>query len=132
MKHVRPLIAATAVAAALVLAACSSSSTDKLISGLTNFNRGLSAVDSTVQQINATLYSNCQTMVTVAGAINDLSGNCSKAAPYTSVANSVIDNYCQAAGVQNAGIAASVAITASSVKTAKDTLAANKKACGAS
>lgn len=132
MKHFRLAITAGALAAAFAVAACSASSTDKFIGGLTNFNRGLSAVDGTVQQINASLYSNCQTMVTVAGAINDLSGSCSKAAPYTSVANSVIDNYCQSAGVQNAGIAASLAITVSSVKTAKDTLAANKKACGAS
>lgn len=114
---------------ALSLGACSSQQTDTFISKLANFNRGLAAVDQTVQQINGTIYAQCNALVTTAKAINDIAGNCAKASPYTSVANSVITSYCQAQGVQNAGIAQSIAVTAASVSAAKSTLAANKKAC---
>lgn len=114
---------------AMALGACSTAQTDKLVAGLTNFNRGLAAVDQTVQQINATVYNQCNALVTTATAINDIAGNCSKASPYTSIANAVINNYCQAPGVQAAGIAQSISVTATSVSAAKSTLAANKKAC---
>ena len=114
---------------ALGLGARSTAQTDKFIAGVQNFGRGLAAVDQAVKQINATVYAQCNALVTTASAINDIAGNCSKAATYTSVANSVITNYCQASGVQTAGIAQSIAVTASSVSAAKSTLAANKKAC---
>ena len=127
MKHFRILGAVGLLA--LTLTACSTAQTDSFISKLTNFNRGLAAVDQTVQQINATVYAQCGALVTTATAINDIAGNCSKASPYTSVANAVILNYCQASGVQSAGIAQSISVTASSVSAAKSTLSANKKAC---
>lgn len=114
---------------AMVLGACSTAQTDKFVGNLANFNRGLAAVDESVKQINATVYAQCGALVATATAINDIAGDCAKASPYTSVANAVINNYCQAAGVQSAGIAQSIAVTASSVNAAKSTLAANKKAC---
>lgn len=115
--------------AALTLGACSTAQTDKFVAGLTNFNRGLAAVDQTVKNVNASLYANCTSLVTVATSINDIAGTCSKAAPYTSTANAVINNYCQSAAAQDAGIAKSVSITASSVSAAKSQLSASKKAC---
>lgn len=121
---------AVCAASLVTLAACTTAQTDKLVSGLTNFNRGLAAVDETVKNINTTIYAQCGALVTTATAINDIAGNCSKASDYTSVANAVIANYCQAAGVQSAGIAQSISVTASSVSAAKSTLSANKKACG--
>ena len=127
MKHFRILGAVGLLA--IALAACTTAQTDKFIGGLTNFNRGLAAVDQTVQQINATVYAQCGALVTTATAINDIAGGCNKASDYTSVANAVISNYCQAAGVQSAGIAQSISVTASSVSAAKSTLSANKKAC---
>lgn len=129
MKSLSRVLTSPTVFVALALGACSTAQTDKFIGGLTNFQRGLAAVDQTVQQINGTVYSQCNALVTTATAINDIAGDCSKASLYTSVANAVINNYCQAAGVQQAGIAQSIAVTASSVNAAKSTLAANKKAC---
>lgn len=127
MKH---FVRSTILFVALALGACSTAQTDNLISGLANFNRGLTAVDETVKSINATVYAQCGTLVSTAAAINDIAGDCSKASNYTSVANAVINSYCQAAGVQSAGIAQSISVTASSVSAAKSTLSANKKACG--
>lgn len=124
------LRAVTALTMLATLAACSTAQTDNLISGLANFNRGLAAVDETVKSINATVYAQCGTLVSTATAINDIAGDCSKASDYTSVANAVINSYCQASGVQSAGIAQSISVTASSVNAAKSTLSANKKACG--
>ena len=114
----------------LALGACSTAQTDSFLGGLANFNRGLAAVDQTLANVNATLYAQCNSLVTVSSAINDLSGQCSKAAPYTSTANAVIQNYCQSSQLAaNGGIAASIQVTATSVSAAKSTLAANKKAC---
>lgn len=127
MKHFRNIATAGLV---LLLCACSTAQTDKFVNGLTNFGRGLAAVDATVKQVNATIYGNCNSLVTVATSINEIAGSCAKASPYTSVANAVINNYCQAPMIeQNGGIATSIAVTASSVTAAKNTLAANKKAC---
>lgn len=128
MRHFSRMLAGLALVG-VVVAGCSTAQTDKFVGGLANFNRGLAAVDESVQKINATVYAQCGALVTTAGAINDIAGNCSKASNYTSVANSVILNYCQAQGVQQAGITQSIAVTASSVNAAKSTLAANKKAC---
>lgn len=125
----RRVLSLFAVIAAIAVAGCTTAQTDKFVGGLTNFNRGLAAVDQTVQQINATVYNQCNALVTTATSINDIAGNCSKASPYTSVANAVINNYCQAPGVQAAGIAQSISVTATSLSAAKSTLAANKKAC---
>lgn len=131
MKHfARFAVLGLLTASAIAMAACSSSQTDKFVSGLTNFGRGLAAVDTTVKQINATVYSQCAGLVATAQSINDLAGQCSKAAPYTSTANAIIDNYCQAQGVADNGIAASISVTAKGVSAAKSTLAANKTACG--
>lgn len=127
MKLVRLALAAAALA--LTVAACTTAQTDKFVAGIGNFNRGLAAVDQTVQNINASLYANCNNLVTTASAINDIAGQCSKVSPYTSVANAVINNYCQSTAAQNAGIATSVSITASSVSAAKSQLSASKKAC---
>lgn len=125
MKNIRFIL----LGAVLLVAACTTAQTDKFVASVSNFNRGLAAVDQTVKNVNASLYANCNSLVTVATAINDISGQCSKAAPYTSVANTVINNYCQSAAAQDAGIANSISITASSVSAAKSQLAANKKAC---
>lgn len=114
----------------MALGGCSTAQTDSFLGSLANFNRGLAAVDTTLASINSTLYANCTSMVTVASAINDIASQCSKASPYTSVANTVINNYCQSSQLAtNGGIAASVGVTASSVSAAKNTLAANKRAC---
>lgn len=115
----------------LVVAGCTAAQTDNFVSSLANFNRGLAAVDQTVQQVNATLYANCNSYVAVASSINDLAGQCSKASTYTSVANTVINGYCQSSSAQSAGIAASISITAANITAAKSQLAANKKACAA-
>jgi len=117
------------VGAALALGACSTAQTDRFVAGVQNFGRGLAAVDAAVKQVNATLYDQCDGLVTTAQAINDIAGSCSKASDYTSAANSIIVNYCQAQAVEQAGIAKSLAVTASGVNAAKSTLAANKKAC---
>ncbi|MBS0369015.1 MAG: hypothetical protein JSS57_07435 [Proteobacteria bacterium] len=117
-------------AACAVLAACSTAQTDRFIEGVKNFARGISAVDDALKDVNATLYSNCSNIVDVAGAINDIAGQCSKAAPYTSTANAVIDKYCQASQLStNGGIAASIKVTAASYNAAKATLAQNKQVC---
>lgn len=132
MKH-RILIglqySACAALVALSIAGCSTASTDRLIASVDNFTRGLAAVDSAVKQVNATLYAQCDGLQTTAQAINDIAGSCSKASDYTSAANAIIINYCQKPAVEKAGIAKSLAVTASSVSAAKSTLAANKKAC---
>ncbi len=128
MKNFGIVIAALA---GLVVAACSNTQLDKFNSGVANFVSAIHTVDSALKDINATVYSNCNSLVSTAKAINDLSGQCSKAAPYTSVANEVIDNYCQSDAAQNAGIAKSISITASSVSAAKSKLASNKTACAA-
>ena len=95
-----------------------------------NFTRGLAAVDSAVKDVNTTLYANCNAYVSVAQSINDIAGQCSKAAPYTTTANVVINRYCSASELaNNGGIAASIKVTASAISTAKSTLAANKQAC---
>lgn len=126
-----PRIAILVVCLAAALVGCTTAQTDNFVSSLSNFNRGLAAVDQTVQNVNATLYANCNSMVTVATSINDLAGQCSKVASYTSTANAVINGYCQSSAAQNAGIATSISITAANVSAAKSVLAANKKACGA-
>lgn len=125
MKNIRFIL----LGSVLLVAACTTAQTDKFVASVSNFNRGLAAVDQTVKNVNASLYSNCNSLVTVATAINDISGQCSKAAPYTSTANAVILNYCQTSAAQDSGIANSVSITASSVSAAKSQLAVNKKAC---
>lgn len=134
MKHLVQIPVIVTRAAVLLtvvaLGACTAAQTDKFVAGLTNFNRGLVAVDETIKNVNSTLYKNCTSFVSVAQAIDDLSGQCSKASPYTSVANSVITTYCQASQLEtNGGITASIQVTASSISQAKNTLAANKKAC---
>jgi Mrp family chromosome partitioning ATPase len=130
MTKTRTLIVALIVTVAL--AGCTSAQTDRLVAGLVNFNRGLAAVDQTIKQINTTLYGQCTGYVEIASSINDLAGQCSKAASYTTVANAVILNYCQTEAIaQNGGIAASIAVTAKNVSAAKSTLAANKAACAA-
>lgn len=137
MKHFAKTLKERAIIAAFVgvaviamaLGACSTAQTDKFIAGLTNFNRGLAAVDASVQQVNATLYKNCTDFVLVASSINDIAGQCSKASNYTSVANTVILGYCQTSGVSQAGIATSIAVTAKSISAAKSTLSANKVVC---
>ena len=93
-------------------------------------NQDIAAVDQTVKNINATLYSNCNTMVSITGSINTLASQCSKASPYTSVANSYILNFCQSQAIaQNGGVAASLDAIATGISSAKSTLATNKKAC---
>lgn len=129
MKQFRIVAVFTVIAIAGLVGACSTAATDKLVAGVDNFVRGLKAVDEGVKQVNATIYSNCQGLVTSAAAINEIAGSCSRASDYTSVANAVIGTYCQRPGVEQAGIAQSLAVTASSVTAAKNTLAANKKAC---
>lgn len=132
MKHLTTKAAfgvALALAAVLGIAACTTAQTDKFVAGVANFNRGLSAVDQTVKNVNATLYANCESLVEVASAINDIAGQCNKVSPYTSVANSVVDNYCQTPAAQSAGIAKSIGVTASGVSAAKSQLSASKKAC---
>lgn len=132
MKHLTTkaaFLAALAGAAVLTVTACTTAQTDKFVSGITNFNRGLSAVDQTVKNVNATIYANCNTIVSVAASINGLAGQCSNASTYTSVANSIVDNYCQTAAVQSAGIATSISVTASGVSAAKSQLTASKLAC---
>lgn len=117
-------------ASAVLLVACSGAQTDKFIDGVQNFTRGVAAVDQAMKDVNATLYSNCASFASVAESINDIAGQCSKAAPYTSTANAVINKYCSTAEIStNGGIAASIQVTASAVSTAKSVLAANKKAC---
>lgn len=110
-------------------AACSTAQTDRFVAGVDNFTRGLAAVDEAVKKVNASLYAQCSGLVTAAQAINDIAGSCSKASNYTSVANVVIVTYCQTSGVEQNGVAKSLAVTASGVNAAKSTLAANKKAC---
>lgn len=129
MKHFRIFALSMVVGLSAIVGACSTAATDRLVAGVDNFVRGLKAVDEGVKQVNATIYSNCQGLVTAAAAINEIAGSCAKASDYTSVANVVISNYCQRPGVEQAGIAQSLAVTASSVTAAKNTLAANKKAC---
>ena len=129
MRYLSRMLAGLALVGALGLGACGTAQTDKFVAAVQNFGRGLAAVDQTVKQVNAVLYSQCTDLVATAGAINDLSGQCSKVAPYTSVANTYIDNFCQAPAAQSAGIATSLAVTARGVSAAKSTLAANKKAC---
>ena len=129
MKHIRILAISAMIGVTALLGACSTASTDKFVAGVDNFVRGLKAVDEGVKQVNATIYSNCKGLVTSAAAINEIAGSCSRASDYTSVANAVIGTYCQRPGVEQAGIAQSLAVTASSVTAAKNTLAANKKAC---
>lgn len=131
MKHKRVFLA-IAVTAALTVGACSDGDLLKFQHTIGNVVSAIHTVDSALKDVNATLYSNCGNLVSVASSINDLSGQCSKAAPYTSVANSVIDNYCQTAALQqNGGITASILVTAKSVSAAKRTLSANKAACAA-
>ncbi len=125
MRHLKIML----VGLALALAGCTTAQTDRFVAGVQNFGRGLAAVDATVKQVNATLYSQCTGLVTAAQAINDIAGSCSKASDYTSAANAIIMNYCQRQGVEEAGIATSLSVTASGVNAAKSTLAANKKAC---
>ena len=128
MRHLSRMLAGL-VLVGVVVAGCSTAQTDKFIAGVQNCGRGLAAVDTTVKQINATLYSQCDGLQTAAAAINDIAGSCSKAANYTSAANAILVNYCQAPAVAQNGIAKSLAVTASGVNAAKSTLAANKKAC---
>ena len=117
-------------AACAVLAACSGAQTDKFIDGVQNFTRGVAAVDQAMKDVNATLYQNCASIASVATSINEIAGQCSKAAPYTSTANAVINKYCQTSELStNGGIAASIKVTAASVSAAKSTLSANKQAC---
>lgn len=126
-QHLHLLIASVSF---LALAACTAAQTDKFIDGVQNFTRGLAAVDSAVKDVNTTLYANCNAYVSVAQSINDIAGQCSKAAPYTTTANVVINRYCSASELaNNGGIAASIKVTASAISTAKSTLAANKQAC---
>lgn len=131
MKHFRlDAITLSIAIAAVALSACTTAQTDKFVAGLDNFNRGVAAVDASLQRVNSTLYANCTGMVSVASSINEIAAQCSRASPYTSVANAVINNYCQSNQLAtNGGIAASVNVTASSLSAAKSTLAANRRAC---
>lgn len=118
---------------AMALGACTDAQLAKFQNTVGNIVSAIHTVDAALKDVNATLYGNCSALVDTASAINDLSGQCSKAAPYTSVANSVIDNYCQTAAMQqNGGISTSISVTAKSVSAAKSTLSANKAACAAS
>ena len=128
MRHHR-LMTGLVLVGVIALAGCSTAQTDRFVAGVQNFGRGVAAVDATVKQVNATLYSQCAGIETAAKAINDIAGSCSKASDYTSAANAIITNYCQAQAVEQAGIAKSLAVTASGINAAKSTLAANKKAC---
>lgn len=134
MEHLKSISTKSALVfgllAAAMVAGCSTAQTDNFVSGLSNFNRGVAAVDESLKQVNSTLYKNCTSFVSVAKAIDELSGKCSKASPYTSVANSVVTTYCQSSQLEsNGGITASIQVTASSISQAKSTLDANKKAC---
>lgn len=134
MKHIGLrsfILGAFAVGLALVVAACSDTQLAKFNSGVANFVSAVHTVDAALKDVNATLYANCETYVSVAKSINDVAGQCSKASTYTSVANTVIDSYCQTSALaDNGGIAASISVTATSISAAKSTLSANKKACG--
>lgn len=140
MKHLAKIAVAAALAFGLAACGTNPDGTQKTFAqwsqgfqtNLGIFNQDIDAVDATLANVNAKLYSQCNSFVQVSQAINDLSGQCSKAAPYTSVANSIVDNYCQTSALaSNGGIVTSIGVTASSISAAKSQLAANKKACAA-
>lgn len=121
---------AVAVSATLLVGGCSDGQLARFTSGVKNLVAGVHVVDEALKDVNATIYSNCQDLVATANAINDLTGQCSAAAPYTSTANAIVDQYCQSSEIAaNGGIAKTSSIVAKSVSAAKSTLTANKAAC---
>ena len=109
------------------LAACSKASTDKLVDNLSNFNRGVEAVDQSIAKVSTALYNNCTSLQTVAQAADDITGSCNKASGVVQAGNAVIKNFCQNSNVTN--IASAVSATASSVSAAKSQLSAAKASC---
>lgn len=126
----RSVATAAFVLAALALGACSDTQLASFNSGVANFVSAIHTVDAALKDVNSTLYSNCNAYVSVAQSINDVAGSCSKASPYTSVANAVIDKYCKSSELAtNGGIGTSINYVASSISAAKSTLNANKQMC---
>ena len=115
------------LALALAITACTDAQTNKFIAGITNFQRGVAAVDDAIAQVSATLYKNCKAAQSVGQAASDITGSCAKASPVVDSVNTVINNYCQRDQVTD--IASAIAVTATSVSAVKSQLSAAKKAC---
>lgn len=125
MKHLRLALIALAIPVGLV--ACSTAQTDRFVAGVTNFNRGVAAVDAAVAQTSQTLYKNCTNLQAVGHGAVDIIGSCNKASPVVAAVNDVIMGYCLAAPAS--GIASAIATTASTVNSTKSQLASAKQAC---
>lgn len=125
MKHC--LRAFVLIAAGAALAACSTATTDRFVSGVQNFVRGVEAVDEAAVKVNATILKNCRTIQATAQAASDIAGSCSKASSVVTVGNEMIRAYCQAAP---GDIASTATAVSSGVSTTKYALAAAKKECG--
>lgn len=126
MKHIK-IAALAAALSAVGIAACSTSGTDRFISRVTNFNRGVAAVDAAIAQTSQTLYKNCTNLQAVGQAAVDVTGSCNKASPVVDTVNDVIVGYCSAAPAS--GIATAISTTASTVNLTKTQLASAKQAC---
>lgn len=117
----------TLAALGIGLSGCSTAQTDKFVGGITNFTRGVAAVDEAVGKISATLYKNCKSIQAVAQAADDITGQCSKASPVVSAGNAIINSYCQRDQVTD--IASAVSATAATVSSTKSQLSAAKQSC---
>lgn len=131
MKHHSGYYAALAVwavvAGGLSVAGCSTAQTDKLVTGLGNFNRGVAAVDQTIQTISTALYKNCTSMQAVGQAAYDITGTCTKASPVVSSVNTAINSMCQASQVVD--ITSTVVASAQTFSAVKSQLSAAKASC---
>lgn len=124
----RNLLTSIALAiVAFVAVSCTTAQTDKFVSGLNNFNRGVAAVDETIKAISATLYANCKSIQAISQTASDISGQCSKAGSVLSAGNTAINSMCQSSQVVD--ITSTVVASGAAYKSVKTQLASAKASC---
>ena len=112
---------------ALATASCTTAQTDRFVDRLSNFNRGVAAVDNAIAKVSATLYKHCKSIQAVAQAADDITGTCTKASPVVSAGNTAIKSLCQTDQVTD--IATTVVAAANTVSAVKSQLSAAKASC---
>lgn len=117
MKHLRLVIVA---AAALSLAACSSSSVQKIKTATDNFNTNVAAVNGSIAAVAPQVASYCADLQKWAMLIAPFVPDSGKAQQYFGAANGALVGYCAQVPTDIASTAVAVANAAKSAKAGYD------------
>lgn len=129
VKHFRIAVIGALALASIATVSCTKEQTDAFVDRVTNFNRGVAAVDDSIARVSSTLYKNCTSLQAIGQAAVDVTGQCNKASPVVNAVNDVMVGYCTAD--PPSGIASAITTTAATVNATRAQLASAKKACAA-